>query len=129
MSEPADVVRADRARLEGRDLDGLRALLAPDVVVEWTATGERFTGPENVVGVNREYPEGWSIHVRAVVAQGDVVVSDVEVPMAGVGVFRVAAFMRVAAGKVASSVEYWIGVGADEPPAWRARFATPADAS
>jgi hypothetical protein len=83
----------------------------------------RFVGPDDVVGVNREYPDGWSIHVRAVVAEGDVVASDVEVPMAGVGDFRVAAFARVVGGRVASSVEYWIGVGAEEPPAWRAKYA------
>jgi ketosteroid isomerase-like protein len=124
MSEPADVVRAYWERMQARDWDGLRALLAPDVVVEWTATGERFVGPDAVVGVNREYPEGWSIHVRAVIAEGGVVVSDVEVPHAGVGVFRVAAFARVSDGRLASSVEYWIGVGMDEPPAWRSKFAT-----
>ncbi|MFD2795461.1 nuclear transport factor 2 family protein [Promicromonospora vindobonensis] len=127
MTESTDVVRAYWQRMHARDWTGLRRLLAPDVVVEWTASNEQFVGPDAVVGVNREYPEGWSIRVRGVVADGDTVASDVEVPMDGVGVFRVAAFARVREGLLVSSVEYWIGVGDDEPPAWRARYSRPAD--
>ena len=44
-----------------------------------------------------------------------------------VGVFRVAAFAKVRDGLLSSSVEYWIGVGDDQPPAWRARYSRPAD--
>lgn len=124
---PADDVRAYWTRMGHRDWDGLRELPAPDVVVEWTASNERFVGPDNVIGVNAEYPDGWSIHLRAVVVEGDRVASDVEVPMRDVGVFRVAAFARVQGQQIASSVEYWIGVGADEPPAWRAKYSQPAN--
>lgn len=127
MTEPTDVVRTYWELMQARDWAGLRRVLAPDVVVEWTASNEQFVGPEAVIGVNREYPEGWSVRVRGIVADGDTVASDVEVPMDGVGVFRVAAFSRVSGGLLVSSVEYWIGVGDDEPPAWRARYARPAD--
>lgn len=123
---PVEVVSEYWSRMDARDWVGLRELLSPDVVVEWTASNEQFVGPDNVVGVNREYPDGWSIHVRGMVADGDVVARDVEVPMAGVGTFRVAAFTTVRDAKVVTSVEYWIGVGSDEPPAWRATFAQPA---
>ena len=127
MTESTDVVRAYWDRMQARDWTGLRQVLAPDVVVEWTASNEQFVGADAVVGVNREYPEGWSIQVRGIVADGDTVASDVEVPMDGVGVFRVAAFARVREGLLVSSVEYWIGVGDDEPPAWRARYSRPVD--
>jgi ketosteroid isomerase-like protein len=127
MTDSTDVVRAYWERMQARDWTGLRRLLAPEVVVEWTASNEQFVGPDAVVGVNREYPEGWSIRVRGIVADGDTVTSDVEIPMDGVGVFRVAAFARVRAGLLVSSVEYWIGVGDDEPPAWRTRYSRPAD--
>lgn len=127
MTEPIDVVRAYWELMEARDWAGLRRVLAPDVVVEWTASNEQFVGPDAVVGANREYPEGWSIRVRGLVADGDTVASDVEVPMDDVGVFRVAAFAQVRGGLLGSSVEYWIGVGDDEPPAWRAKYSRPAD--
>lgn len=126
MTEPAPVVRAYWELMQARDWAGLRQVLAPDVVVEWTASNEQFVGPEAVIGVNREYPEGWSIRVRGILAHGNTVASDVEVPMDDVGVFRVAAFATVRDGMLASSVEYWIGVGADQPPAWRAKYSRPA---
>lgn len=126
-ADPAAVVRAYWEGMQARDWAAVHRLLAPDVVVEWTASNEQFVGPDAVVGVNRAYPEGWSIRVRGIVADGDHVVSDVEVPMDGVGVFRVAAFATVRDGLIATSQEYWIGVGDDEPPAWRAPFSRPAD--
>jgi hypothetical protein len=39
-----DVVRAFFERMEARDWDAAAACLAPDVHIEWTATGERFDG-------------------------------------------------------------------------------------
>jgi ketosteroid isomerase-like protein len=125
-TDPAAVVRAYWERMQARDWAGLREVLAPDVVVEWTASDEQFVGPDAVVGVNREYPEGWTVRVRGLVADGDTVASDVEVPMEGVGVFRVAAVAQVRAGLLASSTEYWIAVGDEQPPDWRARYSRPA---
>jgi ketosteroid isomerase-like protein len=122
---PSEVVREYWTRMEARDWDGVRTLLAPDVVVEWTSSGERFVGPDNVVAVNAGYPPGWSIRIRSIVADGGTVVSDLDVPMAGVGDFRAACFARVADGLITESVEYWIGVGVDEPAAWRAQFSEP----
>ncbi|MEE3920075.1 nuclear transport factor 2 family protein [Micromonospora sp. BRA006-A] len=52
------------------------------------------------VKVNAEYPEGWSIRVLRVVAAGDTVVSEVEVPHEGMGVHRVASFWTVRGGRI-----------------------------
>ncbi|WP_277212792.1 nuclear transport factor 2 family protein [Isoptericola croceus] len=120
---PAEVVTALWERMEGRDWEGLAELLAPDVVVEWPVTGERFVGRGNVVAVNREYPEGWHIRVLRVIAAGEDVVSEVEVPQLGVGVFRAASFWTVRGGQVIAGTEYWTERGGDPAPAWRARFA------
>lgn len=109
--------------IAARDWTRMGELLDPDVVVEWPATGERFVGRANVVAVNAEYPEGWSIRVLRVLGNGDDVVSEVEVPHEGVGVFRAASFWTVRNGLITSGREYWIGVGADEAPAWRAGYA------
>lgn len=117
--ESVEVVRAFWAAIEARDWTAVGGLLADDVVVDWPATGERIRGRANVVAVNREYPEGWSIRVLRVLARDEEVVSEVEVPQVGVGTFRAASFWTVRGGRIAAGTEYWIGVGADETPAWR----------
>lgn len=109
-------------RIQARDWEGMRETLHDDVVVDWPASGERFVGADNVVAVNREYPEGWSIHVLNIVSSGDSVVSEVEVPHEGVGTFRVASFWHVRDGRIQRGTEYWIEVDQDEAPAWRQPF-------
>src|SRR5258708_16387826 len=88
-SEPSEVVRALWNRIQDRDWVGVGELVAEHAVIDWPASRERITGRGNFVAVNREYPEGWSIHVLRVVAEDDQVVSDVEVPHSGLGTFRV----------------------------------------
>ncbi|GAB3122543.1 hypothetical protein GCM10027160_41570 [Streptomyces calidiresistens] len=114
-------------RMEARDWSGLGALIAPDAVIDWPATGERIVGRSAFVAVNREYPEGWSIRVLDVLAEpgGERVVSEVEVPQEGVGVFRVASFWTVRGGLVVAGTEYWVTVGGDAAPAWRAPWTRP----
>ena len=51
-----------------------------------------------------------------------MVISEVEVPHVGVGVFRVASFWQVEGGKITSGREYWVTVAAEEPPNWRTAF-------
>ena len=118
---PADGVRGFWDRIEARDWEGARALLADDVVVEWPASKERMVGAANVVAVNAAYPEGWSIHVLRVVADGAEVVSEVEVPQ-GADVHRAASFWTVEGGRIVRGREYWTAVGADPSPAWRAPY-------
>ena len=121
---PSDAVRKFWAAIAARDWAGMADLLHPDVVVEWPASGERIVGRDNVVAVNREYPEGWAIDVlRVIGTDDDVAVSEVEVPHQGLGVFRAASFWTVRDGLIVSGREYWIGVGTEEPPAWRSAYA------
>lgn len=121
--EPEEVVRAYWERTQARDWAGLTALLAPDLVVEWPVTGERFTTAAALVGMNQAYPEGWTIHVRGVLADGDRVMSEVVVPQEGVGVFAAMSTWRVAGGRITEGREYWVTVAGEDPPGWRARFA------
>ncbi|MCE7083361.1 nuclear transport factor 2 family protein [Streptomyces sp. ST2-7A] len=108
--------------MEARDWSGLGALIAPEAVIDWPATGERIVGRSAFVAVNREYPEGWSIRVLDVFADpaGERVVSEVEVPQEGVGVFRAVSFWTVRGGLVVAGTEYWTTVGGESAPAWRA---------
>jgi ketosteroid isomerase-like protein len=123
--EPSEVVRALWDRIQARDWGAVADVIAEDAIVEWPVSAERIVGRDNYVAVNREYPEGWSIHVLRVVADGDQVVSEVEVPHAEFGTFRAASFWTVTGGKIVRGTEYWSMLGADEPPQWRADYVEP----
>lgn len=75
--------------------------------------------------VHSEYPEGWSIRVLRVVADGDQAVSEVEVPHVDLGLFHAASFWTVRDGRVVAGREYWTSPGADPRPEWRARYVEP----
>jgi len=118
--DAAEVVGGLWRRIQARDWEGVAALIAPGAVVDWPASAERIVGRANYVAVNREYPEGWEIRVLRIVASGDQVVSEVEVPHAELGaVFRAASFWTVTDGQITGGTEYWTSVGAETVPAWR----------
>ena len=118
-------MRALWDRIQARDWSGVAELVADAAVIDWPVSAERITGRDNYVAVNREYPEGWSINVIRVVADGDQVVSEVEVPHAELGTFRAASFWTVTSGKIVRGTEYWTSLGADQPPQWRAGYVEP----
>ncbi|MEU4129312.1 nuclear transport factor 2 family protein [Streptomyces wuyuanensis] len=118
--EPSKVIHELWDRMQARDWAGVGELLSDDVVVEWPVSGERIVGRGNYVGVNAEYPEGWSIRVLRIVASGEEVVSEVEVPHESLGVHRVASFWTVRSGRVVKAREYWSELGSDPAPEWRA---------
>jgi ketosteroid isomerase-like protein len=120
---PAEVVRAFWGRIAAHDWPGARALLADDVVLDYPHTAERFVGADTVIRLNADYPDGWSIEVVDVVADGDRVVAEVEVPMVGVGIFAVASFATVAGGRIVRAREYWIKEAGAEPESARDHLA------
>ena len=119
------VIEALWQRIQARDWDGVTELIAPDVVVEWPVTGERIVGRDNFVAIQREYPEGWSINVLRLVAHGDEVVSEVQVPHVDMGMFIAASFWTVRDGQVVRGREYWVSPGSEAPPEWRRPYAEP----
>lgn len=120
--EPTKIVQELWDRMQARDWPGLAALLAEDLVVEWPVSAERIVGRDNYVRINAEYPEGWTIRVLRIVADGDTVVSEVEVPHDTMGVHRVASFWTVRDGAIVTGREYWTSLGADPSPQWRAAY-------
>ncbi|KKK07701.1 nuclear transport factor 2 family protein [Micromonospora sp. HK10] len=120
--EPTEIVQQLWDRMQARDWPGLTALLAEDLVVEWPVSAERIVGRDNYVRINAEYPEGWAIKVLRIVADGDAVVSEVEVPHDTMGVHRVASFWTVRDGTIVTGREYWTSLGADPSPQWRAAY-------
>lgn len=123
--EPLKVVEALWQRVEARDWPGVGALVAEDVVVEWPITAERIVGRANFLAVNSEYPEGWSIRVLRIVADGESVVSEVEVPHEEFGMFRAASFWTVRGGEITGGREYWTSPGTEPIPEWRAGYVEP----
>lgn len=122
--EPVEVVRELWERIEARDWPGMAGLLHPDLVVDWPVTGETFRGADAFVSIQREYPEGWSIHPIRLVADGPTVVSEIEVPQIAVGVFRAVSIWQVENDQIISGVEYWSTPGSEEPPKWRRRYSS-----
>jgi ketosteroid isomerase-like protein len=120
--EPTQTVQALWDRIQARDWAGVGELIAEDLVVEWPVSRERIVGRDNFIRVNAEYPEGWSIRVLRVIADGDTVVSEVEVPHESLGVFRSVSLWTLRDTKIVAAREYWTQLGADPAPEWRAPY-------
>lgn len=120
MTDPGTVVREFFERMQARDWDGAGRMLAPDLHIQFTETGERFDG-DRFLAMNRAYPEGWSIDVVETIGQGTRVAAQVRVTQGDL-VFWCAGFYDVADGVIASGVEHWVTEGAETPPAWRQPF-------
>ncbi len=120
MAANGEVVRCFFERMQARDWDGAAELLAPDLHIEFTETGERFDG-DNFLAMNRAYPEGWAIEVVETIAAGERVAAQVRV-VQGAVTFWCAGFYRVGDGRIESGVEHWVTAGSEPPPAWRRPF-------
>lgn len=93
-------------------------LLHDEYTLEWPQSGERIRGRENFALINTQFPaEGrWRFKINAIVADNDVVVTDVSVTD-GKRQDRAITFSTIRDGKIWKQVEFW-----SEPfeaPAWR----------
>lgn len=120
--EPTQIVETLWDRIQARDWAGAGEVLAEDMVVEWPVSRERIVGRDNFVRINAEYPKDWAIHVLRILADGDTVVSEVEVPQESAGVFRSVALWTVRDGRIVAGREYWTAFGAAPAPPWRADY-------
>jgi hypothetical protein len=106
--------------------------MSDDLLVELPATGERFVGADAFMAFNATYPGGWTIQVQRVVCGGpstapsgdaaDLIISEVQVPQDGVGLFAVAQFAWVCDARIVSAREFWVTCGGEEPPSWRSHL-------
>ena len=123
--KPSEVVVKLWSRVQARDWEGVGELLADDFVLEWPHDLVRIRGRKNLVEFNRSYPEGWSIEVLRIVAEGNTVVSEVRVPHPTVGPFFALSFFEVDESQVTSTREYWVAEAYEEPAAERADWLEP----
>jgi hypothetical protein len=63
LAADLELVRRFWALYQARNWNAAQALLHPNALCHWWATGERFEGPAAIVHVNAVYPEGWTIHL------------------------------------------------------------------
>jgi len=83
--------------------------LAPECVIDWPCSGERIVGRSDFASIQARYPTNtgrWSFDVHRLVADGDVVVSEVTVTD-GEQSARVVVFSELAGGQIARQIEYW----------------------
>ena len=123
--EPAEVVAQLWGRVQARDWAGVRELLAEDFLLEWPQELVRLSGGARFVEFNRSYPEGWSIEVLRIVAEGNTVVSEVRVPHPSVGPYFALSFYEVDGERIASCREYWVKEAYEEPVGERGRWFEP----
>ncbi|WP_405710846.1 nuclear transport factor 2 family protein [Streptomyces xanthophaeus] len=128
--EPLGVVAQLWERIEARDWDGVAKLIAEDAVIEWPVSGERIVGRANFIAVNSDdgFADERSVELLRILADGDLVVTEIEMPQDHV-VYRAVSLWMVRDGEVVAAREYWTSPGQDPAPRWRAGYveALPAD--
>lgn len=104
--------------MQTNDFQAAGESLHDDYLLEWPQSGERIRGRANFVAVNENYPAHgrWNFTIHNLVAEGEQVVSDVEVTD-GVITGRVITFSTIRDGKIIRQVEFW--PDPFEPAAWR----------
>lgn len=120
LKTSAELAREWWRRLSTFDFTGAGELLAPDVVVEWPVSGERFRGRDDVVAINEAYPGRWRAEIVRLVADGDVCVTEANVTD-GRETNIAVSFFTVRDGLIQTLREFW-----PEPypaPEWRKRWA------
>lgn len=123
--EPTEVVAELWGRIQARDWARVGELLAEDFILDWPQERLRLRGRTTFVEFNRSYPEGWSIEVLRIVAQGATVVSEVHVPHPTVGPHFALSFFELEKARITSCREYWVEEGQAELTAERARWFEP----
>jgi len=123
--KPSDIVDQFWRRIQARDWDAVGELLADEFVLEWPNARVCIRGRTNFVEFNRSYPEGWSIEVLRIVAEGNTAVSEVRVPHPTVGPHYALSFLEVEGGRLTRGREYWIEERYEEPIGERTRWFEP----
>ena len=109
---------------QARDWAGARALLIDRACCDWVASGERLASADTIIRANREYPEGWTLHLLAVnVLLDGRVHSIIRVEHGSAIFFANTLFTVTAEGLIEHMEEYW-GT-AEAPPASRLQAGWP----
>ena len=119
--ESKQIIERFWATMQTNDFKAVGELLHDDYTLEWPQSRERIRGHANFVAINENYPaQGrWEFMVQRIIAEGNEVVSDVDVTD-GVITGRVITFSTIQDGKILHQTEFW--PDPFEPAAWRAQW-------
>ena len=119
--KPKEIIEQFWRAMESNNFYKAAELLHDDFILEWHQSGERIRGQENFAKLNTAYPtQGkWHFTINSIVAEGDVVVSDVSVTD-GTLHDRVITFSTIRVGKIWKQIEFW--PEPFEAPEWRAQW-------
>ena len=103
------LVGAFWAAMQANDWQRAATYLAPECVIDWPCSGERIVGRTDFAAMQARYPTKtgrWSFDVHRLMADGEVVVSEVTVTD-GQQSARVIAFSELMDGQIVRQTEYW----------------------
>src|SRR5262249_53351874 len=95
--------------MQENDWERAAGHLTQDCVIDWPCSGERIVGRENFAAIQAQYPTTtgrWNFDVHRIVADQDIVVSEVTVTD-GEQAARVVAFSILDSSQIAQQIEYW----------------------
>lgn len=104
----ADVVREFWRLMATNDFESVRAVLAPEFVLEWPQSKERIRGSARFAQMNREYPSRgpWRFTINRLIGEESDVATDVTVTD-GVQTARAISFFSVSRDRIVRLVEFW----------------------
>ena len=107
--------------MQSNDFRAAGGFLHAEYVLEWPQSGERVRGRQNFVAINQNYPAHgrWEFTIHRILADGDEVVSDIDVTDGVIG-GRVITFSRIQDGKIVHQTEFW--PDPFEPAGWRTQW-------
>ena len=118
---PREVVLAYWEAMGTNDFYKAAELLSADYECYWPQSNEVIRGSKNFAELNTNYPADgdWCFTLRRVVAEGQRVVTDVDITD-GSQSAKAITFHTVVHGRIARQVEYW--PEEYEAPTWRSRW-------
>lgn len=103
-----------------QDADGMRTFLAPDAIIHWPNTGERFSA-EEFIRINCAYPGAWKGGLERVEYAGEVAICVVLVQSADESQsLHAVSFLRLCGDRIVQIDEYWSDDG--PVPSWRQKL-------
>jgi SnoaL-like domain len=122
MPPVSNPVRQLWEHMEARRWAEATAQLAPDCVIEWPQTGERFVGRVAFMEMNQAHPApNWHVReVKTICDESGVACEAVVMSEDGIDVCL--GFYDVDEGTIRAGTEYWIRQREQKRPTWREPF-------
>jgi hypothetical protein len=115
-----DLVKRFWQLFSGQKWQEAKALLAPDLVVEWPQSRERMNGPDNFIDVNLNYPGNHKIEILRADILGSTVITTVWIVSDEGQKTFANSYFEIREGLIARIEEYW--AEPSSAPEWRRKW-------